>query len=162
MLKKFLIWKTIKIGTGPKTAGDFTKAIKKKKMIIDKFGADILNRSKLTTAKREKEIDLVMLTLAQLGFKNGAELNKIYAKAKKLGLKLCPPEVGPQLRLQYIDQPKGEWVVFGMKPIRDSEGNLCVFGVGCDDFEQLWLGGFFNPEPIWKAGSRWAFVYPRK
>ena len=60
--------------------------------------------------------------MEQLGFPNGATLKEIYAKAKDLGLELCPAEVGPLLRLNYPDQPNGEYLRIAMETINDSDG----------------------------------------
>jgi hypothetical protein len=42
--------------------------------------------------------------------------------ARKLGYELCPAEVAVQLRLQYLDQPVGEFLNIAMEPIATYEG----------------------------------------
>jgi hypothetical protein len=42
---------------------------------------------------------------------------------------LCPLEVGPELRLQYDNQPTGERVYVAMKPITASDGEPRIFVV---------------------------------
>jgi hypothetical protein len=75
------------------------------------------------SSKKSEHINLVCLTLNALGFSDYDVRNdEIYEKAKKLGLELCPAEVGPGLRLQYTDQPDGEYLYIGMKPIINSSG----------------------------------------
>lgn len=157
------IWKTIKIGTGLKTGKDFSKAIKDNGMnVISDWADDLLSRPEFKTATEEQEVDLVKLTVAELGFKQGARRDQIYDRARELGLELCPAEVSPQLRLQYNNQPNGEWIRIAMEPIRDSDGDLRVFDVGCRD-SRLWLFSLYgDPGSFWLAVSRWAFVRPRK
>ncbi len=135
---KFKIWKTIKLGTGLKTADDFCEALKDDGFNIGDWANDILGKPAFKTATEEIEVDLVKVTVTELGFKKGARRDQIYKRVKELGLELCPPEVGPQLRLQYQDQPNGEWALIGMEPIADSGGNLHVFYVKRNDSE-LWL-----------------------
>jgi hypothetical protein len=58
-------------------------------------------------------VDLVILSVFELGFgkQNGgsrASITDIYARAELLGFELCPPEIAPQLRLRYLEQPAGE------------------------------------------------------
>lgn len=120
-----------------------------------------MDKSQFMVAAEETEVDLVVVSVAELGFKNGVKREDIYARAKELGLGLCPAEVGPQLRLQYADQSGGEWLVIGMEPITGSGGSLRLFRVGHGDFG-LWLGGSCGgPDSIWRAGRRFVFV-PRK
>lgn len=155
-------WKTIKLGTGFKNADDFRKAIKDCGMQIGDWANDMLGKPTFTAVTEATEVDLVKVTVGELGFKDGARRDQIYDRAKELGLELCPPEVGPQLRLQYKDQSLNEWILIGMEPIRDSDGDLNVFCVGHGD-GGIWLGGYCDsPDDVWYADNRWVFVRPRK
>ncbi|MDP2933520.1 MAG: hypothetical protein Q8N81_05320, partial [bacterium] len=160
--EKFPIWKTIKLGTGLKTAYDFRQALKQSGCKIGDWGNDILGKPAFTASETETEIDLVNVSVAELGFKDGATRKDIYDKAKELGLELCPNEVGPQLRLQYEDQPIGEWLRVAMGPLSDSVGSLYVFRVGRDGIG-LWLSGSNGyPVSFWGGDIRFVFVRPRK
>ncbi len=153
------VWKTIKLGTGGlKTSADFLAALKEQKFQTSDWAKDILGKSEFTVATQETEVDLVVVTVAELGFKENAIRSDIYRRAQELGLDLCPAEVGPQLRLQYQDQPKGEWLIIAMNPITDSGGDLHVFNVAHDGLG-LWLSSDFgNPGYFWRAGHRWVFL----
>ena len=158
----FKVWQTIKLGTGLKTSDDFRKSLKANGMNVGDRASDILEKPDFTSAVGETEVDLVRVTVAGLGFKQGARRDQIYERARELGLELCPPEVGPQLRLQYKDQPIGEWLLIAMEPCTDSVGLLSVFGVGRGG-GGLWLsGGCDDPGCFWGPGGRWVFVRPRK
>jgi len=160
---EFPIWKTIKLGTGPKSADDFRKAIKAAGMKVGNWASDILGKPEFVVAdKEETEVDLVKVTVAELGFKKATRRDQIYNRAKELGLQICPPEVGPQLRLQLADQPNGEWILIGMEPIRRSGGYLSVFSVERSD-SGLWLSGDYGgPGYVWDPDGVWVFVRPRK
>lgn len=127
---QFKIWKTIKLGTGLKTVGDFHRALRDGGFHLGEGGNDIIHKPAFTRSPEEVEIELVRVTVAELGFKYGTTRKDIYERAIQLGLELCPAEVGPQLRLQYKDQPRGEWLFIGMEPIANSDGELVVFQVG--------------------------------
>jgi hypothetical protein len=152
----FNVWKTIKLGTH-KNADEFRKALKKNGFKIGDWANDILGKPAFAVSSVEEEIQLANVSVADLGFKNGANYGDICAKAKELGLELCPNEVGPQLRLQYKDQPKGEWLRIAMEPITDSDGNLDLFSVGRGGGD-LWLSGNdSNSDRFWDASSRFVF-----
>ena len=151
-----IVWKTIKLGT-IKNADEFRKALKKAGSRISDWANDIIGKPAFTVASSEEEIQLVNLSVEELGFKNGAKYGDICARAKELGLELCPNEVGPQLRLQYKDQPKGEWLRIAMEPITDSDGDLFIFLVVHDDGD-LWLGSNYGPSGyFWGADDRFVF-----
>jgi len=162
VVRNWSAWKTIKLGTGFKNADDFRKTIKDCGMRIGDWANDIIGKPEFTVAARETEVDLVKVTVGDLGFKDGARRDQIYDRAKELGLEVCPSEVGPQLRLQYKDQPLNEWILIGMEPIRASGGDLFVFLVEHND-DGLWLlCNYGNPVLVWSAGYQWVFVRPRK
>ena len=153
----FMTWKTIKLGTGIKTADDFRRAFKATGCRIGNLASDILDKPAFTASDTEMELDLFNVSVAELGFKDGATRRDIYMRALKLGLELCPNETGPQLRLQYQDQPRGEWLPIGMEPIRYSNGYLSIFGVGHDD-GGLWLyGSYGSPVDLWHSSDRFVF-----
>ncbi len=159
---KLDVFKTIKLGTGIKDADGFRKAIVQAHMRIGGWGDDILGKPQLTVSRVEHDLDLVVVSVADLGFRKATRRDKIYERALELGLQLCPAEVGPQLRLQYADQPMDEWLLIGMEPIRDSDSGLGVFRVGRYS-DGLWLNSDYGrPDCMWGPDSRWVFVRPRK
>jgi len=157
----FKVWRTIKLGTGLKTADDFRKSIKANGMKVGDRASDILEKPDFTSAVGETEVDLVKVTVAGLGFKQSARRDQIYERARELGLKLCPPEVGPQLRLQYKDQPIGEWLLIAMEPFPVSDGSLRVFSVEHDD-HGLWLYSYYDdPDRFWDLEDQWVLASSR-
>jgi len=155
---KFKSWRTITLGTGLQTADDFRKALNSAGCKIGHWANDILGERGFMAAAKEQDVDLVVISVADLGFPNGATRKVIYQKAQELGLQLCPPEVGPQLRLQYLDQPMGEWLLIAMAPITDSGDGLGVFSVA-RGVDGLWLVGHCGrPGGFWNGFFRWAFL----
>jgi hypothetical protein len=90
------------------------------------------------------EVKTVLVRVADLGFPAGALTREIIGsdhdrdlfgksapftggKGKRLGLDLCPPELGPRLRLEYADQPPSERLYVAMKPITASDGEPRIF-----------------------------------
>src|SRR5262249_4582703 len=59
--------------------------------------------------KMKTHVELTVLSAAELGVKaDESSLSDVYERARQAGLELCPAEVGPQLRLDYRNQPLGE------------------------------------------------------
>jgi len=134
--EKKILRKTIELTT--KTPEEYTRELLSQGHKTYEYAQDMLN--KIEPLKQKEKIGLVSFSVKQLGFSNGATLQEIYNKAKEFGLELCPPQVGPELRLNYKDQPNGEWLRIAMEPISDRGGFLGLFGV--DRFDSgSWLGG---------------------
>ncbi len=148
------ILKTIEIGTH-KDVKSLRKALEESGARISNWAGDILNKTKLSKSKQS--LDLVVLTVEELGFPQGAQLKDIYKAAINQGLGLCPAEVGPQLRLQYTNQPKGEWLLIAMEPINDSDGDLSLFRVERSDGDHWLLASYGYPDGHWDASYRFVF-----
>ena len=52
-------------------------------------------------------IEIATVSVAELGFGEGATYGQLIARALESGLAECPLELGPHLRLQFLDQPEG-------------------------------------------------------
>jgi hypothetical protein len=62
---------------------------------------------RFTTSSASSMVEAVEISVASLGLHDGATFARIVERAASEGLSLCPLELGPHLRLQFIDQPEG-------------------------------------------------------
>jgi ABC-type transport system substrate-binding protein len=138
--REFKTWKTIKLGTY-KSIGDLSKALTNKGFRIGDNTPQILKRTVI--AQTPIKIELVLVTVAELGFDKETLRDAIYDRAKELGLDLVPAEVGPQLRLAYTEQLQDEGICMAMEPLTDSDGILRVFSVVHRD-DGRWLDGYYG------------------
>lgn len=152
------VWKTIEIGIY-KDSMALRKALKESRVLINDWVGGILSGMELS--KTKESIDLVVLSVDELGFPKGALYQDILKAAKKEGLELCPAEVGPQLRLQYLDQPKDEWLLIAMEPIKDSAGDLALLHLK-HRIDGFWLFTFYAyPDRVCDDFYRFVFVRRR-
>ena len=106
---KFKTWKTIKLGNGLKSGDDFRDALWRVHCHIGDSGEAnaIMDRAEFSVASEETEIALVNLTAEELGLKSkyggdiqGINFDEVCRRAEEFNLRICPEEVGPQLRIQ--------------------------------------------------------------
>jgi len=154
--REFVVWKTITLGTH-KDAKSLKKQVEKDGFRVSDWAADIMGKPAFTLATGETSVDLVNVSVGELGFTKATPLRDIYARAIELGLQLCPAEVGPQLRRQYADQPNGEWLRVAMEAITDSGGDLDVFSVAHDDGGQWLDASWGKPDDEWNPDYRFVF-----
>ena len=90
-----------------------------------------------------------------------AQRSAIFTPARfEVGLELCPEEVGPHLRLQYSNQPVGEFLHVAMKPQRTYDGDLVDFTLANSGAGLALLGGSARPELVISRNVRFVFVRP--
>ena len=122
-------WKTISIGTFPDTFALLT-ALSAIGCGVGNSAAEALARPAFTLSGTRTTVTLLTVTAADLGFRGETvPLRQIYKLAQQLGFGLAPPEIAPQLRLQYLDQPVGEFLVIGMNPIQTWTGEDVILTV---------------------------------
>jgi len=126
----------------------------------------MLQKPEFTINSKPEKLNLIKLKVQDLGFGKNPTTDQIYSRAKELGLELCPPEIGPHLRLKYQEvfkreQAKREWLRIGMKQITGSSGVPSVFRVARDDDGKRWLDNdWAKPEDEWNLENE--FVFTRK
>jgi hypothetical protein len=113
-------------------------------------------------AASKTDVDLVVVSAAELGIDaESASLRDIYARAEQLGLGLAPAEVGPALRLHYFDQPIGEFLHVGMKPITTWKGEPGIFVVANGGDRLILIGQNGSADTQMPTSSAFLFVRPR-
>jgi cytolysin (calcineurin-like family phosphatase) len=125
---------------------------------VSDWAADMMAKPAFKVAMEKTSVNLVNVSVGQLGFTKATLLRDIYARAIELGLSLCPAEVGPQLRLQYADQPSGEWLRVAMKAITASDGRPSIFFVAAHGGGERWLSaGWGSSGDTWAPDDRFVF-----
>ncbi|MGW1422927.1 hypothetical protein ACWAT4_22765 [Bradyrhizobium manausense] len=151
-------WKTITIGTFPDSL-TLRNALDSKGCNVGGQAAEILARPTFTISSRKTNVELVDLSPAQLGFtSHTVTLASVYARAQQLGLELAEAEVGPQLRIQYFDQPIGEFLIIGMEPIKTWSGEPIILNVANGGAGLILIGQDGRSEADIPVTSRFIFA----
>jgi hypothetical protein len=76
-------------------------------ILLNDAAQALLADARFTTSSVSSLVETVQVSVAALGFPDGATFAKVVERAAINGLLLCPLELGPHLRLQFTDQPEG-------------------------------------------------------
>jgi hypothetical protein len=154
------IWKSIQIGNFSSKRLLYG-ALEDADCGIGDTAEEMLVMPEFTLSAVATKLNIVVLSVSELGLGQENEaLGDIYAQAQKVGFKLCPPEVGPQLRLQYFEQPIGEFLNIAMAPIRTRSGPSGIFSVGNGGDGLLLIGDEVSSDTKFYQLTRFVFVRP--
>ncbi|MDW0118557.1 helicase [Sporosarcina thermotolerans] len=161
------ISKTIEIGGLTKL--QLTRKLQQQSISLNEYAERLFSNDKFTTSKTKYNLKTVELTIRNLGFPEGATMPQIFNRAEELGLDLCPLEVGPHLRLAYLNQPEGSTgnLPRGQAP----SGSITIASEIIsedDDFPKgfylrkingvLWLRGYIAEDlHVWKTEDHFIF-----
>jgi hypothetical protein len=152
------VWKTITIGTFANFFA-LSNALDAAGCGIGNSAGEILARPIFTLRDTKTNVELVAVSAAELGFQTDtALLADIYARAKQLGFGLAAAEVAPQLRLQYFDQPIGEFLIIGMEPITTWKGDPVILNVANGGAGLILIGQDGSADAQISVASRFVFV----
>jgi hypothetical protein len=151
------VWKTIKVGTFANSLA-LRNALDAAGCSIGDQAEEILARPAFTVSAAKTDVALVAVSAAELGFQTDTvSLADIYARAQQLGFGLAAAEVAPQLRLQYFDQPFGEFLV-GMEPIKTWKGEPVILTVANGGAGLVLIGQDGRADAAIPVASRFLFV----
>ncbi|WP_271584181.1 hypothetical protein [Bradyrhizobium sp. CCBAU 45389] len=155
-------WKTIAIG-------GFANPIRLRNELhgmgcnVGGQAAEILARPAFTVSSQKTEVELVVVSPVQLGFTSDtATLADVYARAREFGFELVAAEVGPQLRIQYLDQPMGEFLIIAMEPIKTWSGEPIILNVANGGAGLILIGQDGRAEAGIPTTSRFVFARSRR
>lgn len=158
-MEKKKVWKKITLGDAWGVE-KLVAALNNNRHMIDPAPEHMMHTPEFNAGHIAAEMVLTRVTLRELGLEDGVGYADIFAAAERAGLKLCPPELGPRLRLEY-DQPYEETLVIAMVPIKDEDELASIFTVHHWDWGQGLGGaccGISNNEDEWHADSEWIFI----
>jgi hypothetical protein len=155
---------------GGQTKAELLERLVRGGVEINALGRVLFACDKFTTSDVRTELMTVELSVRSLGFPEGGTVSELFASATRLGLRLCPVELGPHLRLQFLDQPEG----YLGQPVlqhRAPPGSITIASEilsGDDDFpkgfylrrieDTLWLRGYgCGRGDVWDPEDRFLF-----
>src|SRR5262245_22723843 len=122
----FQIWRKITLGTY-KDVDAYRDALDSARIKIGLSADEILGRPAFPYAKIKTDVELTVLSAAELGVESDeSSLSDLYERARQAGLELCPAEVGPQLRLDYRNQPLSQALDIAMEPVATYRGDSTI------------------------------------
>jgi hypothetical protein len=156
---RFNTWRTATLGIH-KGVDAYRNALEAARIKIGDAANEILGRPAFRYVTSKTEVELALVSASELGVDTESSLSDVYRLARRFGLTLCPGEVGPQLRLDYRDQPVAEVIDVAMEPVATYYGDLTIlslinFGQGL-----ALIGGDGRPDVIVARTKRFIFALP--
>jgi hypothetical protein len=152
----FQIWRTITFGTY-KGVDAYRDALDLARIKIGDTADEILGRPPFPYARTKTDVELAVLSAADLGVESESSLADVYKRARQVGLELCPAEVGPQLRLDYRNQPLGEALNIAMEPVATYSGDPTILALANFGTGLLLIGSDGRSE--FMVPRTWRFVF---
>lgn len=112
--RTFPIWRTVQVGGKSRTK--VITELDAKGIKMTDWVREAIYRT-VVFSRRPRDIQLVRVSVADLGFKIDATTKQIWARAWNLGLQLCPAEVAPFLCLSENHHLEHGGYIFAMESI---------------------------------------------
>jgi hypothetical protein len=166
-------YRTIEIGGWTKS--QLIEKLQQSFIMMNEYGERLFADDRFTTSEIKYTLPTVELTVSDLGFPDGATTAQIFSKARELGLELCPLELGPYLRMEYLDQTEGYSGDF-LQRHQAPSGSITIASeilTEDDDFPKgfylrkingvLWLRGYRADNlHVWNPDDHFVFCHNKK
>ncbi|PAV29710.1 helicase [Virgibacillus profundi] len=167
------ITRTVEVGG--LTKSQLIQILQQHFILMNEYGERLFADDNFTTSAKAYRMETVELTVRNLGLTKGATTAQLFNKASQLGLGLCPLELAPYLRLEYLDQPEGNSgkssqlhqapygsITIASEPLTEDENFPKGFylrrinGV-------LWLRGYIaDDQHVWEPDDHFIFCHQKK
>lgn len=143
---------------GGKTKEQLRQELEQAGVTVTALAEDMMRNPDFATLQTAQMHDIVRLKVDDIVLSSDyPTTDQLYKRAQELGLELCPPELGPQLRLQHKDQPTGDHYWIGMKQITGSRGFSGIFALEHYG-DGVWLrSDWVFPESEWNLENEFVF-----
>jgi hypothetical protein len=163
------------IEIGGLTKSQLIEKLRQSSIMLNEYGERLLADDRFKTSEIKYSLQTVELTVGDLGFPDGATTKQIFTKARVLGLQLCPLELGPYLRMEYLDQTE-EYSGDSLQRHQAPSGSITIASEILnedDDFPKgfylrkingvLWLRGYrADYLHVWNPDDQFVFCHNKK
>jgi len=137
----FPVWKSVRLGVMPKAA-TFRDDFASHGVHLDPFAEYQLSRKFFPYSPIERDVDLVVVDADTLGLSGLVSYQRLCDRAMSFGLGRCPEEVGPALRLAYLEQmPRSGSLLIATDPMAMPNGSTGIF-----ELEHYTIDRWVHPE----------------
>lgn len=159
--------KTIKLEYGGFSKNDLLIKLNSSDIQLNEFATTIFYSEFFKVSEQKKQVSLLITTIKEIGFSEGATIPEIQKKLKNYGLSECSLEIAPYLRLFLKNQEEVKKETVNQAPF----GSLTIFSnpiVEDEDFPKgfylrnidgkLWLRGYCcSLDYIWSPNDKMVF-----
>lgn len=158
------------IRVGGMSKQDLLRELRRCNIQLNKAAQTLFADERFITSTTVAYFETIELTVANFDFAQGATTAQLFAAAIARGFSLCPLELGPHFRLQYLDQPEGFWghpqtqhqappgsLTIASAPLTDDNAFPKGFYLRRIQGE-LWLRGYHaGAEHVWNPNDHFLF-----
>ncbi len=137
---------------------------------LNEAAATLFADPRFTISDYRLLVEVVSITVAELGCVEGATYEQVTMAAARAGWLECPLELGPHVRLHYLNQPEGH-LGYPLTQNQAPPGSITVASRPLDDSDEtpkgfylrridgvLWLRGYRSwPGHIWSPDDVFLF-----
>ena len=170
-MRDTLVPKEVRVGGVDKL--ELIRALREHNVRLNEAAEDLFEDRRFVPLGRRAVVEIAFVSVAGLGFRDGATYERLVRRALDSGLVESPLEMGPQLRLQFPNQPEGS-AGFPATEHRAPHGSVTVASSPLDGSDEtpkgfylrridgvLWLRGYRSwPGHIWSPED--VFVFSRR
>ena len=122
---------------------------------INEIGRSLFQDRRFTTEPMPGTVEVVFVTVADLGLTHGGVYAQVAERARARGLCLCPLELAAHLRLQWLNQPSAPVEASAVRH-RAPPGGVTVMTEAPPDDEDLPWGFYLRRlgDTLWLRGYR--------
>lgn len=150
---------------------ELAAALRRHDVHLNRAAEVLLDDPRFTLSARSEVVEIAAFSVAGLGFDEGATYGQLVARALESGWAECPLDLGPHLRMQFLDQPEGAAGCPATQH-RAPPGSITVASPPLDDPDEtpkgfylrridgvLWLRGYWaSPGNLWRPEDTLVFA----
>ena len=149
------------VPVGGLTKRGLLERLDQRSVSLNEYARTLFADPAFTTSAERRLVRLALVSLPEIGLPDGGTFDEILMQAARRGLRPCPLEVAPHLRLDYLDQPEGPYLTVASPVLRPGPETPNGFYLRRLP-DGLWLRGYeAGPENVYGPDfTDFAFAWP--